>query len=538
MTMRQITMRRFHVVSLLAAAAIVAAAAVPASSANAAANGAAVVEIDTGSLRGEILDEASGLRVYRGIPYAAAPEGDLRWKAPRPAAKWSGVRDATQFGAICPQGPILAMMTGTSLPTTSEDCLFLNIWTTAGRDDDLRPVMVWIHGGGLSLGWSSEATYDGAALAGKGVVLVSINYRLGPLGYIAHPALSKESGGESGNYGFLDQIAALEWVRRNIDRFGGDPNNVTIFGESAGGTSVHALMASPLSTGLIHRAIAQSPWITDTNIRPLSGAAGRPANAEDVGVAWATAMLPDGASQTAKALRALDAETIVSRTGQAGTPGGFEPHVTYGTAFMPESSEERYTHGKQNDVPLIAGTNRNEGTMFMSFQPLAERAQFLELLAGVYGDAAHEVARLYPSSNVDELRVQHDRFLTDTWFLRGTRRMLLGMDRVSSPAFQYFFTRVNPENPAWGAHHAAELGYVFNTLQGETYDGTDAGLAALMIDYWVQFARTGDPNGGDRPAWPAFDGEDQAYLELGDRVAPGTELEREINDRLEAIRGQ
>ncbi len=499
---------------------------------------AALVRIDSGKLQGETLDPDTGLTVYRGIPFAAAPVGELRWKAPQPAAKWSGMRDATEFGAICPQSPVLAMMTGVSLPETSEDCLFLNVWTAAGDGDEPRPVMVWIHGGGLSLGWGNEATYEGSAFAGKGVVLVSINYRLGPLGYLAHPALSKESGGESGNYGFLDQIAALQWVERNVAQFGGDPDNVTIFGESAGGTSVHALMASPMAAGLIHRAIAESPWITDTNIRPLSGANGMHASAENVGVAWAAALLGDGTRQTAKALRGLDPRTIITKTPQAGQPGAYEPHVTYGTAFMPESSEDRYTAGRQNDIPLMAGTNRNEGTMFMSFQPLADRAAFLEMLKGVYGDDAEQVAKLYPSSSADELKAQQDRFITDTWFLRGTRRMLLGMDEVSSPAFQYFFTRVNPENPAWGAHHAAELGYVFNTLRGENYDDTDDRLADLMIDYWVQFARTGDPNGGGRPVWPEFDGKKQAYLELGDEVKTGAELEREINDRLEEIRRQ
>ena len=532
------TIRRFRAAaSLVAAATVLTVAFLPTSSANAAGSAAAVVDIDTGSLRGEVLNEASGLTVYRGIPFAAAPVDDQRWKAPQGPAKWNGVREAAEFGAICPQAPTLAMLTGESLPKSSEDCLFLNVWTTAGADDDPRPVMVWIHGGGLSLGWSNQVGYDGAAFASKGVVLVSINYRLGPLGYLAHPALSKESG-ESGNYGFLDQIAALQWVNRNIAQFGGDPNNVTIFGESAGGTSVHTLMASPLAKGLIHRAIAESPWVTDTNIRPLHGAKGRLASAEDVGVAWTKAMLDDDAEQTAEALRALDAGTIITRTAQGGALGGYEPHVTYGTKFMPESSEDRYAAGEQNDVPLIAGTNRNEGTMFMAFQPLAERAQFLELLKGVYGDHAEEVAKLYPTSNADELKVQHDRFLTDTWFLRGTRRMLLGQAKVSSPAFQYHFTRVNPDNPAWGAHHAAELGYVFNTLQGENYGETDDALADLMIDYWVQFARTGDPNGGGRPTWPQFDPDKQAYLELGDEVKTGAALEREINDRLEAIRGQ
>ena len=494
-----------------------------------------VVKTESGKLRGEVLDADSGLAVYRGIPFAAPPIGELRWKAPQPAKTWSDVREATEFGAICPQSPVLAMMTGASLPETSEDCLFLNVWTTAREGDEPRPVMVWIHGGGLSLGWSNEATYDGSAFARKGVVLVSVNYRLGPLGYLAHPALSKEGDGESGNYGFLDQIAALRWVERNIAQFGGDPENVTIFGESAGGTSVHALMASPQATGLIDRAIAQSPWITDTNIRPLRGNNGMHQSAEDLGVAWATAMLGDGVQQSATALRGIDAGTIITKTPQAG-PGAYEPHVTFGTAFMPHSSEDRYTAGKQNDIPLIAGTNRNEGTMFMSFQPISDRTQFVEMVRTSYGDRAKKVAALYPSSNADELKAQQDRFITDTWFLRGTRRMLLGMDNVASPAFQYFFTRVNPENPAWGAHHAAELGYVFNTLRGENHDETDERLAALMIDYWVRFARTGDPNGDGLPTWPRFDGKKQAYLEIGDEVKTGAALERDINDRLEALR--
>jgi len=529
------TIRRFRTVSLLAATLALVAAIFQAPSASAAGSGPAV-EIDSGALRGELLDKDSGLTVYRGIPFAAPPVGDLRWKAPQAVEPWEGVRDATAFGAICPQSPVLAMMTGEALPTTSEDCLFLNVWTTAAAGDDPRPVMVWIHGGGLSLGWSNQAQYDGSAFASRGIVLVSVNYRLGQLGYLAHPALSAESG-DSGNYGFLDQIEALRWVRRNIAQFGGDPENVTIFGESAGGTSVHALMASPQAAGLLHRAIAQSPWITDTNIRPLRGENGIHSNAEQVGVAWATGMLGDGVQQTAEALRAIDAGKIITGTAPAG-PGAWEPHVTFGTAFMPESSEDRYATGRHNDVPLIAGTNRNEGTMFMSFQPVSNRDQFLETIEAVYGDRAAKVAKLYPSADADELKVQQDRFLTDTWFLRGTRKMLLGMENVSSPAFQYFFTRVNPENPAWGAHHAAELGYVFNTLVGENYNDTDDRLAALMIDYWAQFARTGDPNGGGRPAWPQFDPEEQAYLELGDEVKADAALERETNDRLEAIRSE
>ncbi|MCZ6616550.1 MAG: carboxylesterase family protein, partial [Gammaproteobacteria bacterium] len=231
---------------------------------------AAPIKLDSGLIEGEPVTANDSVRVYRGIPFAAPPVGNLRWKSPRPVEKWDGVRSATEFSAACPQGSALAQLMGEQMPALSEDCLYLNVWTAADDESTNLPVMVWIHGGGLSLGWGHQKGYDGTHFAERDVVLVSVNYRLGPLGYLAHPALSKESErGVSGNYGFLDQLEALKWVQRNIGKFGGNPNNVTIFGESAGGTSVNALCASPLSAGLFHRAIAQSPWITDTNFAKL-----------------------------------------------------------------------------------------------------------------------------------------------------------------------------------------------------------------------------------------------------------------------------
>ena len=220
------------------------------------------------------MDSDPAVQVFRGIPYAAPPVGELRWMPPLPAPAWDGVRSAREFSGACPQGPGLAQMMDVALPEPSEDCLYLNVWSGAVGADAKRPVMVWIHGGGLSLGWGHQPMYDGVRLAQQGVVLVSINYRLGALGFLSHPLLDGEDG-VSGNYGLMDQVAALEWVQRNIAAFGGDPANVTIFGESAGGTSVYALLASPHSKGLFHQAIAQSAWVVDGNFLPSERAAAK-----------------------------------------------------------------------------------------------------------------------------------------------------------------------------------------------------------------------------------------------------------------------
>ncbi len=273
------------------------------------------VRLDSGLIEGELLDAASGLRVFRGVPYAAPPVGDLRWRPPQRVAAWEAVRAAKEFGAICPQPPMLAAMTGETLPRSSEDCLYLNVWTTPPRPMRRLPVMVWIHGGGLSLGWSQQAVYDGAAFASRGVVLVSINYRLGPLGFLSLPELSRESEhGSSGNYGFLDQVAALEWVQRNVAAFGGDPRNVTIFGESAGGTSVHALLTTPRAEGLYHRAIAESPWITESNIAPCVRPR-RSAPAPRIkGSSWASKLAARAATPASPRCARIPAAEIIAKS--------------------------------------------------------------------------------------------------------------------------------------------------------------------------------------------------------------------------------
>ena len=286
--------------------------------------------IDTGLVTGEILDASSGLRVYRGIPFAEPPVGDLRWKLPRRAKAWEGVFEATEFSPTCIQRAPRNGRAGKPLEM-SEDCLYLNVWTASVSDKADRPVMVWIHGGGLSSGAGHLPNYDGAEFAKRGVVLVSINYRLGALGYLALPALSAESKRGSGNYGFHDQIAALDWVRRNIAAFGGDADNVTIFGESAGATSVHALLASPQAKGLFHRAISESAWVTDTNVAFLDRPAPFVEAAEALGVEWAEKVVGPERVEDLAALRSAPVQEIASVA--------FQPKITVDGWFMPERSE-------------------------------------------------------------------------------------------------------------------------------------------------------------------------------------------------------
>ena len=500
-----------------------------------AATGASEITIGSGAIKGELLDD--GTRVYRGIPFASPPVGELRWQPPKAVASWDGVRPATEFGAICPQAPTMAAMTGGALPEMSEDCLFLNVWTPAADADAELPVMVWIHGGGLNFGWSSQPGYEGDEIAKRGVVLVSINYRLGPLGYVALPALSQEAdNGVYGNYGFLDQLAALEWVRRNIGAFGGDPGSVTVFGESAGATSVFALLASPMSEGLVHRAIAESAWVTDTNMTGLRQAGTFVASAEALGSAWAAQVATDGDTSLA-ALRSIPAGELISRSGEA-----YQPVIAIDGWFMPENGEDTFRAGKQLDVPLIAGTNADEGTLFIMMGMYQGKAAMEGAVRATYGAHSDPLLALYPVATEADARAAANQMLTDTWFLRATRVLLNGMSHVSSAAYQYHFTRVSRSLPMLGAHHAAELGYVFNAFGGglgslpeDSLEEADHRLAAAMIGYWTQFAKTGDPNMEGLPEWPAYTPDSRSFLELGEKIEVGSALGEERLDELDRI---
>lgn len=484
------------------------------------------VTIDSGTLSGTVMND--GIRVFRGIPYAAPPIGELRWRAPAAPLPWTGVRSATEFGPICPQTSGLAAMSGGVLPKSDEDCLFLNVWTPASSSNDSLPVMVWIHGGALNLGWSNQPVYNGHEIARRGVVLVSINYRLGPLGFLAHPTLTREAG-VSGNYGFLDQVAALKWVQANIGEFGGDPNQVTLFGESAGGTSVITLLSSPSARGLVHRAIAQSPWFTEDNVAELTGQA----SAEAAGAAWTEAIAP---GKNLARLRQLPADELVG-DGKVELP----MHVTVDGDFLPRSPESVFVRGEQMDVPLIVGTNADEGTMFVRMQGYANKADFEQGLRDRYGNLADAIRDLYPAAQDSDVRQAISQWLTDTWILRAARVLLDGTLNRSSSAYQYHFTRVVPGNP-FGAHHGAELRYVFNAMGGQaplggTTAAQDLALAESIITYWTQFAKTGNPNLEGAEPWPEY-GASRAYLELGDSLKRGRALGAARLDRLEAILGR
>ncbi len=452
------------------------------------------VTIDAGTLEGAV-DSATGVLVFRGIPYAAPPVGTLRWRPPQPVARWRGVRQADRLAANCTQTQTFDDIDPFAAGV-SEDCLYLNVWTTAtGATRPRRPVMVWIHGGGFVAGFGGEERHHGARLARKGVVVVTLNYRLGPLGFLLHPALAAESPHHAaGNYGLLDQIAALEWVRRNIARFGGDPTQVTIFGESAGAMSVGALIGSPLAKGLFHRAILQSGTGIGVGVQ-------RRDSAEAQGLRLATALgVTDTGPAAAARLRAVSADTLLAAALTVGAPAGdgrptpMPIRLVVDGWSLPRPVDSAIAGGTANVVPLIVGSNADEDV-------------------AVFGAPSRSLARLV------------------------TRR--------GSRAYMYVFTRAGDDsiNRQRGAYHSAEITFAFGRPRpllpsaGRTaYDST---LAEAMSDYWTAFATSGDPNAGSIanrwPRWPVYDPATDAYLELGLQIAPKQALRRAAYDSLDQV---
>jgi len=456
------------------------------------------VSIASGVVEGK---QAGSLRVFLGIPYAAPPIGDLRWKPPVPPAKWAGVRKAIEFGPHCMQGPVYEDMTFRD-SGGSEDCLSLNVWTPAKNAESKLPVMVWIYGGGFVAGTTSEARQDGEHLAQQGVVVVSMNYRLGIFGFLAHPELAKESGRNSaGNYGLLDQLAALQWVHQNIAAFGGDPANVTIFGESAGSTSVSALMASPLAKGLFQRAIGESGAAfpgTRSSFEPLAVR-----EEEDSKVVGSTV----GAQNLAE-LRALPAQKLLDAFGKPGpTAFAFGPDVD--GYFLPESVPKIFAAGKQNDVPLLAGWNRDEGSFEIVFSPQKPTVESMKATAKEeFGAKAAEFLRLYPANTDAQAQRSMLDFAGDRFIAWATWRWLEAQSTTGKqPVYRYRFDLAppaDPKMPQLGAFHSAEIEYVFGQLDSKTHvewRTKDRQLSAQMQKYWANFARSGDPNGEGLPKW-------------------------------------
>lgn len=459
------------------------------------------VRIESGLVSGATERDATTVTVFKGIPYAAPPVGDLRWKAPQPASKWKGVRAADQFGRACIQTNAAIA----SLPAPSEDCLYLNVWTPTKNAHENLPVMVWIHGGGFVAGTPAEKLYHGEWLAKKGVVVVSIGYRLGVMGFLAHPELSAENDRHvSGNYGLLDMISGLKWVQKNISAFGGNPNRVTIFGESAGSAAVSMLCASPLAKGLFDGAIAES----GASFAPVRAGGGLGdsitplAAAEKAGAAWVSTL---GVSSIAE-LRKLPADKIEAASLRQ--PGIAGPNVD--GWVIAGDQYKLYKAGRYNDVPVIVGYNSDEGA---TFGVPASQEAYVESVRQRYGPFADRILAAYPGGETPAGKRTARNLTRDAAF--GSHSWTwarLQTKTGKSKVFFYYFDEhpdYPPDSPkaGFGTPHSEELPYVFRQLTEHNRPAPtakDEAMSETMRTYWTNFAKTGNPNGADLPNWPAY----------------------------------
>ena len=500
-------------------------------------NAIAQVKTASGAVAGTTSADGK-IRIFSGIPYAAAPVGDLRWRPPQPVAPWTGVRDASKPGPACMQGKMFADI---SFAEMSEDCLTLNIFAPPAPAGRKSPVMVWIHGGGFQAGGGAEPRHDGQAFARKGVVLVTINYRLGVFGFLAHPDLTKESDRRaSGNYGMLDQVAALRWVNENIAAFGGDPANVTIFGESAGSFAVSGLIASPLAKGLFHKAIGESGAFFSGGGGTLALAA--LGDAEQVGAKFAASA---GADSIA-ALRAKPAQDVLDLAQK--TRQFFAPIVD--GVFLPADVASIYAAGTHNQVPLLAGWNADEMRAAVTLRPQKPTAQsFAEDARKRFGPSADAILKAYPAATDAEALESAAALGSDMFIGYATWKWIESHGASGRvPVYRYSFDRKIPVPPGntvngapatsadIGARHAGEIEYVFGALDislpkvpWETGDRT---LSDAMTTYWSNFARTGDPNGPGLPKWPRYTPGDRRVLHLDVTIK---DAEDAMRPRYEAI---
>jgi para-nitrobenzyl esterase len=476
------------------------------------------------------------VRVFRGIPFAAPPVGDLRWKAPQPAAKWEGVRKGDEFGPRCMQAPIYSDMIFRDKKDNpvSEDCLYLNVWTPAKSNQENRAVMVWFYGGGFQAGSSSEPRYDGENFAKKGIIVVSVNYRLGLFGFYSHPELSKESGhGASGNYGLMDQIAGLQWVKRNIAAFGGDPNKVTIAGESAGSASVSAAMASPLAAGLFRSAIGESGGFFSRGKGGLS--MNSLAETEQTGAKFAASI---GAKSLAD-MRAKSAGELLAAA-QKDKESRFWPSVD--GYVISEKVSEIFAKGQQAQVPLLAGWNSEEsafGVVLSKEKTTPET--FAAQVQKQYGDKAPDVMKLYPAKTDEEARRAAIDLASDLFIAYSTWEWIDSQYKTGhAPVYRYLFERTPPASDAtkiggvssalFGARHACEIEYVFGALKSQPnpWEPTDFKISDAISSYWANFTKTGDPNGAGMPKWPAYrSGDKYPVMHFGAEIAAAPEVHRE-----------
>ena len=470
------------------------------------ANSMELIKTDAGQVSGAINADGD-VYAFKGIPFAAPPVGDLRWKEPQPVKPWAGVRTCESFGSSPMQAePVPYSMWSEEFlipkKSISEDCLYLNVWTGAKSAGEKRPVIVWIHGGGFLSGGSAVPIYDGEAMAKKGIVFVSINYRVGVFGFFAHPELTKESGrNASGNYAILDQLAALGWVKRNIAAFGGDPGNVTIAGQSAGSYSVNILEASPLSKNLFQKAIGESGAMFSNPFATL-------AKAEEAGEAFGKSLN----APSLAALRKVSAEDLMKN-----------PYAVWGAIVdgyvLPGTIASIFTAGKENKVPLLTGWNEEE---FKFFGEVKNAADFKKEMNDKYGPDAQTALKYYPATNDSLAMVSQYRMSSDQVF--GTQNFTWAnrQSDQGGKVYVYRFTHKVPgtgEYAQYGAFHGGEIPYAYNNLKflNRPWQPADHKLAETMSSYWVHFAATGNPNGKGLPEWKPYNSRTNEIMILNER---------------------
>jgi para-nitrobenzyl esterase len=477
-----------------------------------------IVKTEQGKVSGKTINDGK-VKAFLGLPYAAPPVGDLRWKAPQPAAKWTGERDATKFGAHCAQNAVFADMIFQD-GVNSEDCLFLNVYAPANATPKSKlPVMFWIHGGGFAGGASSEPRHNGDYLPLKGVVLVTINYRLGVFGFLATSDLAKEANGTAGNYGLLDMVAALEWVKANIKEFGGNPDNVTIFGESAGSAAVSTLMAAPMAKPLFHRVIGESGAPFGEGLLGYQQLDVR-AKSDDEWVAKTGA-------KSLKDLRAMSTAAMLEAEKSRGMVG-FGPDID--GKLLTESVPDTFAAGKQAHVPLLAGWNRDEGNFFVQGGMTADK--FKSMATSMFKDRADEFLKLYPADNDEQALRSAIDYGSDSFIAFGTWKWLEAQRKTGqSPVYRYHFELAAPPSkfhPGSFAFHSDDIEYVFGTLDtrpGAVWRPEDRKLSEQMMSYWTNFAKNGDPNGAGLPKWPEY-GEGDPLIHLDSTITSGPDTLR------------